>query len=538
MDRLPPELPIESAEELFENAPCGYLSSAADGTIVRVNRTLLEWLGYRRNELLGKRFVDLMTTTGKVFHETHYAPLLHMQGFAHEVALDLVTRGGGRMPTLVNSTLVRDPSGAPWYVRTSIFNASDRRRYERELLLERRKAEQAAKVKAEFLATASHEIRNQLHSIAAVTQLFVAGPSAADHDRYLHMLEASCSGLLALVNDVLDYSKLEAGKLALDERPFNVRDAVHAVIASVRARAELSGLTLHSEIDERIPPLLSGDAIKISQVLTNLCGNALKFTERGTVTIAVRLREQGPHSVNLLFQVIDTGIGIPFAHLASISEEFTQHSRDTSSQVRSTGLGLSICQRLLALHGSTLRVESGLGQGSTFSFELRLPVVTVPEARDLLGDIMAKHTLQGIRVLVALHERAQVSGDALQLTHLLRRWGAEYDLVENGEGVIDRVQRTPYDLVLMDTELDCAIGCHCTRAIRELPGDEPASLPIIALGSAVEAGQRERLAGAGFTDFLSKPFASDLLFRSIALHACIHRAMRGSAGSRGPLPSS
>jgi PAS domain S-box-containing protein len=503
------------------------LCTAPDGTILRVNRTLLSWLGYARDELLGtRRFVDLLTLSGKVFHETHYAPLMHMQGFAHEIALDLVAHDGGRLPTLLNSTLVKDPSGAPWYVRTTVFNATDRRKYEREILLERRKAEQATKVKAEFLATASHEIRNQLHAIAAVTQLFAAGPSAGDHDRYLRMLEASCSSLLALVNDILDYSKLEAGKLALDERPFNVREVVHGVVSSVQARAELRGLSLRIDIDDRVPLYVHGDAIKISQVLMNLCGNALKFTEQGTIKIAVRLREHGPQAVSLLFAVSDTGLGIAAQQLASITEEFTENSRDTSTQVRSTGLGLSICQRLLALYGSSLSVESAPGLGSTFSFELKLPTLVLPEARDLLGSVMAKHTLEGIRVLIAMQDETQGNGDTLQLTRLLERWGADFDLVDSGERVVDRLKHEAYDLVLMDLQLANCDGAHCTRAIRELPSEDPATLPIIALGSQVEAGQREWLAGAGFTDFLGKPFESDLLFRSIALHASIHRALR------------
>jgi PAS domain S-box-containing protein len=526
MERPPQEVPGESVEELFENAPCGYLTTAADGTILRVNRTLLAWLGYEYRALVGKRrFVDLLTMPGKVFHETHYVPLLRMQGFAHEIALDFVARDGSRLPTLVNATLVRDQDGKPWYVRTSVFNATDRRKYERELLIERRKAEQGAKVKAEFLATASHEIRNQLHSIAAVTQLFVMGPKAADHARYLHQLEASCSSLLSLVNDILDYSKLEAGKMALEERPFNVRDVVHAVVSSVQARVEIAHLLLRVDIDERVPSLLLGDAIKLSQVLTNLCGNAIKFTARGTIRIAVRLREQGPERATLSFSVSDTGAGIPAPELASICKEFTASSRHTSVHERSTGLGLSICQRLLALHGSTLCVESKVGEGSTFSFELSLPTVLLPESHKLLGELMAKHTLDGIRVLVAMEDDEPGEVHTLQLTRLLERWGADFELVDSGERVVDRVKHAPYDLVLMDAHLAGRDEGRCTRMIRALPNQDPATLPIIALGSVVEPGQRERLTSAGFTDFLGKPFESDLLFRSIALHASIHRAL-------------
>lgn len=533
MVRPPEQLPGESAEELFESAPCGYLSTAWDGTILRVNRTLLSWLGYERDELLGKRrFVNLLNMPGKVFHETHYIPLLRMQGFAHELALDLVARDGVRLATLVNATLVRDPDGKPWYVRISVFNATDRRRYERELLIERRKAEQAAKVKAEFLATASHEIRNQLHAIAAVTQLFVLGPSHDDHERYVHLLEASCSSLLSMVNDVLDYSKLEAGRLALEERPFNVRDAVHAVASSMHARAELAGIALLVDIDPRIPLVLMGDAIKLSQVLTNLCGNALKFTQKGAITIHVRLREQGPASVSLTFAVSDTGVGIPSEDLSTICEEFTPGSREVSAHERGTGLGLSICQRLLALYGSALSVESAVGEGSTFSFDLTLSTVALQDDHDLLGELMATHKLDGIRVLVAMDDDVRAQSDTLQLTRLLERWGADFELVNSGERAVDRVRHAPYDLVLMDVQLAGRDGGRYTRVIRELPSQDPATLPIIALGSVVEPGQRERLAGAGFTDFLGKPFESDLLFRSIALHASIHRALRGKSTRR------
>jgi PAS domain S-box-containing protein len=530
MEMPPQEVPCESVEELFENAPCGYLTTTSDGTIWRMNRTLLGWLGYAREDLLGKRrLVDLLTTPGKVFHETHYAPLLYMQGWAHEIALDFVRRDGSRLPALLSSTLVRKDSGEPWYVRTSVFNATDRRKYERELLLERREAEQAAKVKAELLAMASHEIRNQLHAITAVTQLFLAEPSASDHDRYLGLLEASSGSLLALVNDILDYAKLEAGKLALDERPFSVGDVVRGMTASLQARAELVGLSLLVDIDPRVPPLVEGDAIKISQVLTNLCGNALKFTKGGSIRIAVRVREHGPEAVTLAFSVSDTGRGIPAHQLASISDAFTHTSTDTSARERSSGLGLSICQRLLALHGSSLNVESQVGKGSTFSFELRLPIVQSREARQLLGDIMARHTLRGIRVLIAMQDEAQKAGDALQLTRLLERWGADFELVDSGERVLDRVKRARYDLVLMDLELASGEGGRFTRVIRDLPSEDPATLPIIALGWQVEPGQRERLAGAGFTDFLCQPFESDHLFRSIALHASIHRALRNES---------
>src|SRR5688572_23941238 len=168
MDTL--EIPNESAEELYEDAPCGYLSCAHDGTLLRANATLLRWLGYTREEVVGSRtFTSFLTLPGRVFYETNLGPLLHMQGFANEIALDLLCKDGARLPALLNCKRVQSAAGS--WLRVSVFDASDRRRYERELLLERRRAEQAAHAKAEFLATVSHEVRNHLHSISAVSQL-------------------------------------------------------------------------------------------------------------------------------------------------------------------------------------------------------------------------------------------------------------------------------------------------------------------------------------------------------------------------------
>jgi signal transduction histidine kinase len=261
------------------------------------------------------------------------------------------------------------------YTRFSVFNASDRRRYERELLLERRRAEQAAKAKAEFVATASHEIRNQLHSIAAATELLGLGTDAAQRERYLAELSAASSSLLNLVDDILDYSKMEAGKLVLDERPTNLATLLTEVAASVRARADLHDLELRVELDENLPTLVIADPIKLAQVLTNLCSNAFKFTERGWVKLWARVRQPGPGSVRLLLGVSDSGVGIAQNDLPALCDEFTIVSRGDSGRVRSSGLGLSICQRILGLYRSKLEVESERGSGSSFFFELSLPTV-------------------------------------------------------------------------------------------------------------------------------------------------------------------
>lgn len=372
-----PVVPEQSAAELYEDAPCGYLCCDAAGRVLRINTTLLRWLGYGREDVVGARsFTSFLTLPGRVFHETHFAPLLHMQGYVEGIALDLACKDGTTLPALLNCKQVAH--AGTYYRRFSVFNASDRRRYERELLLERRRAEQAAKAKAEFVATASHEIRNQLHSISAASQLLALNSNALQHERYLEQLGVASASLLNLVDNILDYSKMEAGKLSLDERAIDPRVVVANVVESVRARAELQGIELRSDCDERVPARVFADPIKLMQVLTNLCSNALKFTERGFIQISVRLLRQSAARVTLQFSVRDTGVGIVASDLPALCDEFTRVSKEANSGFRGSGLGLSITQRILRLYRSELHVESEPRKGSFFHFELQLTPAEPP----------------------------------------------------------------------------------------------------------------------------------------------------------------
>ncbi len=363
----------ESLEDLYEHAPSGYVFTLPDGTFAKVNQTLLTWTGYQRETLLaGMRFQDLLMVAGKIFYETHYAPLLHMQGFANEIAFDLVCHDGHHLPVLISTVQTRDRAGTPLLHRTTIFNASDRRQYERELLLARNKAEQAVQAKARLLATLSHEIRTPLHAISLATQLLERTNPTPKQQKYIRTVQSSSHSLLALVNDILDYHKLEADKATLEERSFNLRELITDLVYRVEAKAEEKQLALHVDVDERLPTYLIGDSIKIGQVLMNLLSNAIKFTEQGSVKLTVKVKDVLPDAVSLDFSVRDTGIGIAPDRLAYIFEEFAQASPDITIKYGGTGLGLAICRKLVQLHGSDIHVDSQVGEGSTFSFNLRL----------------------------------------------------------------------------------------------------------------------------------------------------------------------
>jgi PAS domain S-box-containing protein len=369
----------ERAEDLYEHAPCGYLSTLPDGTIVKINQTLLDWTGRTRDALLaGTRFQTLLTIGSQIYYETHYAPLLQMQGFANEIALEVV-RGDGRiLPVLVNSRQRRDARGTPLFNRITLFDSTDRRRYERELLLARRKAEQAAKDKSDLLAMLSHDIRNPLNALMGVVQLLDRGDLTEAQRRFVRLLKSSSENMLHLLNHVLELSKAESSSFALVETSFSLHQIIEDVVSAFEAKAREKALDLRSSIDESVPAAMIGDPVALRQILTNLIANAVKFTARGFVELSVKSREFATDAVTLEIAVTDTGIGIEPDMVDRIFNEFTQANYETAMRFGGTGLGLAITRKLLALYGSGVHVTSVPGEGSTFSFSLRLPLPARP----------------------------------------------------------------------------------------------------------------------------------------------------------------
>jgi PAS domain S-box-containing protein len=371
----------ESVEDLYEEAPCGYISALPGGLIVKVNQTFLAWTGYGRDDLVGRRrFQDLLVPGGRIFHETHYAPLLRMQGAVREIALEMMCADGRRLPVLVNSVLKMDEEGSPRLVRTTVFNATHRKEYERELLRERQRAEQQAKAKGDFISMVSHEIRTPLSSILGVAHLLESTELSPQQQKLVRILRSSSDGLLHLINEILDLNSIESGKLSLEEKAFDLRQVVEDVVSSQSVKAEEKGLALEVHMDDRLPSKLLGDPVKIGQVLTNLVGNAVKFTPSGSVTLALRELEKRPEAVSVELRVADTGIGIDKDRLPHIFDDFTQASYEIGQKYGGTGLGLAISKRLVEMHGSRLEVESEAGKGTTFFFVLRLKAAAAAEA--------------------------------------------------------------------------------------------------------------------------------------------------------------
>lgn len=417
---------------------------------------------------------------------------------------------------IASSNLATDAEGRPVLVRTTLFEARERRGYERELLRERERAEAADRAKADFISTVSHEIRTPLHAIMAVGHLLDSTGLSPAQEKYVRILRSSSQGLLGLVDDILDFSRMEAGKLALDERPFELRPLLDEVTLGQRVRAEQKGVELSIEVDRGCPEHLVGDRVKIGQILNNLIGNAVKFTERGVVRVAVTPRSFEAAAVVLAFSVADTGIGISADRLPHVFEGFTQASPEVTSKFGGTGLGLAITQRLVALHGSTLAAESEVGRGSVFSFDLRLglgtpvlaggPGVLAGGAAAASGD---GEPLAGRRLLIADDNEVNL----VVLGGLLRGWGAAVDVAHDGQGAVERVRGGRYDAVLMDLRMPTVDGFAAMRRIRSLPGG--GELPILAVSASTRMGESSELEEAGFSGFVGKPVSPEILLDTI-----------------------
>jgi PAS domain S-box-containing protein len=363
----------ETPEDLYQHAPCGYLSLLPDGIIGKVNATFLEWMGYPADALVGRvRFLDLLTVGGRIYYETHFQPLLRMQGAVREIAFELMRQDGGRFPVLVNATQ-REYEDAGIITRITVFDATHRRLYERELLAARARAEEASRAKADLIAMISHDVRAPLSAMMTAIALLGKSSPTPQQLKYLRVLESSTTHALALVDNVLDLSRLESGRAPLREREFDVRKLVEEVAEAARAAAvKKPDLAITARVDGDVPERLIGDRPKLAQVLANLTMNAVKFTASGFVTLVVGLRETAARSVTIEVVVSDSGIGIPAERLPHIYDEFTQASDDIAEKYGGTGLGLAISRRLLQLYGAELNVASTVGQGSTFSFVVTL----------------------------------------------------------------------------------------------------------------------------------------------------------------------
>ncbi|OPY14560.1 MAG: Autoinducer 2 sensor kinase/phosphatase LuxQ [Syntrophus sp. PtaB.Bin001] len=526
---------------LLEQSNEGILTVDRQANITFVNKTMARIVGYAPEELKGIYFFDIMDSEHanlvrnkisrrvKGLSERYGLELIHKNGAAVCVMLSaspMYTGNGAFSGSFCVVTDVTESKQAFEALRTAKEETDIANQCLQETMEQSRqlavKAEIANAAKSEFLANMSHEIRTPMNGILGFLELLQKEEGLTNRQyQYISTALASGETLLQLINDILDFSKIEAGKMEITVTELNLISLVEEVTEFFKSQGQLKGIELSCRIGSELPAALRGDPVRLRQVLVNLLGNAVKFTEEGKITLSVSLEEETERTALLRFEVQDTGVGIAPDALSRIFTAFAQEDGSTTRQYGGTGLGLAIVSQLVPMMGGKIEVESTQGKGSTFRFTARLeksdyraaaasrPLPTLPHVMEEEED---RKPFSSFRILLVEDNPVNQTLSAAMLEY----FGCNADVADDGLEALEKVATNQYDLILMDCQMPRMDGYEATEAIRKQEADagtsgEARHTPIIALTAHALEGDREICLMAGMDDYLSKPFKADEL---------------------------
>ena len=501
----------ETLREFVRSAPAAIAMLNRNVEYVAASVKWIDDYGLQNDQIIGKSYYDLFPEIGEGWKDVHQKCLA---GEVISKERDSFTRSNGETQWL--KWEVR-----PWFEAKGKIGGiimftelvTDIVKQEEELLKAKEEAEKAAQAKETFLSTMSHEIRTPMNAIIGISNLLMSDKPRPDQLDNLSLLKFSSTNLLTLINDILDFNKIEAGKMDLESIDFNFKEVANNVIQTLKLRAEEKGLALMFNYQGGIPEHFIGDSIRLTQVLTNLVNNAIKFTSAGYVSLDIGgIKKNDAYDLHV--SVTDTGIGIPLDKQESIFENFTQAASSVTREYGGTGLGLAICRKILLLMGSEISVTSKPGDGSKFSFTLSLPVGKVKSLKESFKRKINEHQVvenSNIYLLIAEDNHANQK----VLSRFLDRWAFRYDFADNGLEAVNLVKEKPYSMVLMDIQMPVMDGFEAVRQIRAIQEPFHQQVPIFALTASVLLGVQEKVMAAGMNGYLGKPFDPDELYEKI-----------------------
>ena len=504
---------------VFEDSNIGMCLTEEGGVIKFANAAMLDMLGYERDEVVDRLTVaDLTLPDDREATLSDRAAMSRGESERQTVEKRYLHKDGHVVDGLLNRAIIRDAEGAIQFIVGQVQDISEKKRAERNLQDAIVKAEEANRAKSEFLATISHELRTPMNGVLGMVGLLQRTDLSPKQSHYAERIKQSGDLLLALLNDLLDISKIEAGRIELENADFDLGRMVDGVTTLLEPRARAKGLTFEATIAPDTPKFLKGDYGRIQQILFNLIGNAIKFTDRGGISVNISQDGVAADTCVLRFDVVDTGIGVAEDEKRNLFEKFTQADASTTRVYGGTGLGLAICKELAELMDGEIGVESEVGHGSRFWFTVSCGLSTPESIVDASAApsprASGETTLdRKLRILVA--EDNIVNQEIICMT--LEDDGHYVDVVGNGVEAVQAVQEAQYDVVLMDIHMPEMDGVTAAKKIRALEGDVGA-VPIIALTANAMVGDREKYIEIGMNDYASKPVALDELYGAISRH--------------------
>lgn len=499
------------AEDLYNNAPCGYHSLSTDGVVVYINDTELGWLGYSREEVVGKtKFTEWLTPESLEHFQKNF-PVFKQQGFIRDLEFNLVRKDGTILPVLISATAVLDKEGYYLMSRSTVIDYTSQQNAAKELKEANLTLVRASKMKEQFLSTMSHEIRTPLNAIVMLNHLLADSGLTLKQQQLVRKMDLSSRNLLGIVSDILDFSKIEAGRIDLETIPFDLDEVLDNLSNLATVKAQEKDLEMVFLVDEYVPHHLVGDPIRLGQVLHNLAGNAVKFTESGEIVISVAALKCEDGSVELEFRVQDTGIGMDRKELEHVFQPFTQADASTTRRYGGTGLGLAISKSLVSLMGGTLTAESEPGAGSIFRFTA---LFGLQEKKEYV-ERTAPQRIQGMRVLVADDKESLRRFIAGTLKH----FSLETTTVETGAEAIEEAGRAhdrkqPYGLILLDYGMPNMNGMEAARRIKNIAA--LSRIPILLMvTNPIGNAEIQKALERGIVFLLTKPVSRSTLFDAI-----------------------
>ncbi|MFA6085960.1 PAS domain S-box protein [Mucilaginibacter sp.] len=494
---------------VLETIKLAAISVDAAGKIIFCNKYLANLLGYSQAEILGmnwmqtfipedlREFITSWFTNNNV--RTHYIN-------------PVICRNGELRIISWQNTISYDDYGNLKGTTSIGEDITLQQKARQELITAKEHAERSSHFKSEFLSIMSHEIRTPMNAVIGITNLLLSEDPRPEQLEYLNTLKFSSENLLAIINDILDYNKIEAGKLQLSKAPFNLLRLTQNIRQSFYAKALEKNLVIELISDSAIPEFVMGDQTRLGQILINLVNNAVKFTSAGKVTILLEKGQLNNKEVLVNFKVIDTGIGISAESLEVIFDPFIQEDQVINHEYGGTGLGLAITKRLIELYQSSIEVISELGKGTQFSFSILFdllaePVVPIPEN---MIPVNVPMNLLGMNILVVDDNKMNI----MIASKFLKKWQANVDEALNGKIAVDMANNKAYDMIIMDLQMPVMDGFEATAIIKQ----QYPHLPIIAFTADAMPETHNKAFEAGMCDYLTKPFVPDVLFEKVTRH--------------------